>query len=862
MRLRILALSSTLFATYALASPPQAIVGNVRIQFLSDGLVRLEQKGPEGFENRPTFTVVGRDWKGVGFQRRETRGEVWLRTAKYIVDVPVGTQGIAGIKIENPSGDVIYQVDKLPGHSFLPGPTDPLKPYAVADSPRMIPPPQGAVPASLHKDHPETSGYDTGNDSPDLYVFVPSSYERLRSDYLHLTGEIPMVPRYAMGFIDSRYHPYTETEALDSIDAYHRRGIPVDLFVVDTDWRIGGSDGYKPDPQYFPDMPRFLKEAHAKGVRIMFNDHPEPVAKTALDPKETQFRWDGMTQLLGEGVDVWWYDRNWGTVLHEPMPGIEKEVWGASLYHDVTQAFRPNQRPLVMTNADGIDGGFRSGPPHPADHRYPMWWTGDTPAQFSSLKRALANSVDCGVVSEMPYVHDDLGGHYLTPTPELYVRYLQFGSVCPIMRVHCTRGEDRHPWAFGPEAEDLATQAIHFRYSLLPMLYSAARETYDTGLPILRRLDLVDPAIPADLWSTEYELGDSLLVAPVTSSIEGDLAPLDDQVRTDAGVQGWNAEYFANETLSGTPTATETDLKLDFNWAGGPAAGVPHEHFSARWTGTLGPMPKTGEYTFGLTSDDGSRMFIDDKKIIDSWVPQAESLTTGKIHLEEGHTYKIRVEYFQAGGGAICRLGWKLPAEPSTSVKRDVYVPSGSWTDLWTGQAVIGGHRVTVDAGLNQLPMWVKDGAVLFRGDDSVTADQQLSRPMTVDIFASQSVKSGSETLYEDDGISNDYMKGAFSKREVSWSWGSNGKLRVEIKPTKGSFAGMPEARDWKIRVHLPAGLKAIGSPGTEPSGGSATGLKDLFAARGGDVLRTDLPQLGVGEDRVVEFSGFGAVDR
>lgn len=859
MQLRILGLLAGIsFGVAALASPPQAIVGNVRIQFLAEGLVRLEKKGPEGFENRKTFTVVGRDWKGVRFAKLVQGGNVLFKTPRYLVDVPSDAQDITGIKLESPDGTVIYTVGALPGQSFLPPPTAPAAVYPVADSPRMVPPPQGPVPASLHHEHPDTSGFDTGDDAPDLYLFVPSKYEELRTDYLHLTGPVPLVPRFAMGFIDSRYYPYTEAEALASIDAYHERGIPVDLFVVDTDWRLGGSDGYKADPKYFPDMPRFLKEAHGKGVRIMFNDHPEPQYPTALDPRETEFRWNGMTQLMGEGVDVWWFDRNWSTVLHEPMPGISKEVWGASLYHDVTQAFRPDQRPLIMTNAEGIDGGFRNGPPHPADHRYPIWWTGDTPAVFGSLKRAVANSVDCGVLSEMPYVHDDLGGHYQTPTPELYVRYLQFGSVCPIMRVHCTRGEDRHPWAFGPEAEDLATQAIHFRYKLLPTLYSAARETFDTGLPILRRLDLFDPNTPADLLSNEYELGDSLLVAPVIDSELGDFKPLDDLMHSSDGQAGLSGEYFTNQNLTGSPTVTRVDPKLDFEWDEGPAPGVPHDNFSVRWTGTLGPVPMTGEYTFGLTSDDGSRMFIDDQKVVDSWKDQVETTTTGKIQLEAGKTYRIRVEYYQVGGEAVCRLGWRLPGVPHKGTKRDVFVPAGNWTDLWTGAPVAGGQRLNLEETLGQMPLYVKDGSILFLGDDSVTADQQLAKPMTAEIFASRSTPSGTARLYEDDGISNDYQKGAFAQREVSYKWGPVGRLEIEIEPSKGSFRGMPEERDWKIRVHLPSGMTAVGaSTGklkVETAGGPATGLKDLFQARGGAVAEIDLAGLKTSDSARIDL--------
>src|SRR5205823_2658852 len=150
---------------------------------------------------------------------------------------------------------------------------------------------------------------------------------------------------------------------------------PLDYLVIDTDWRVNGSHGYKVETKDFPNMRRFIRDAHERHVSLMFNDHPEPVAKTALAPAEMLFRWKGLTKLLNWGADVWWYDRNWVTHLHEPAPGISKEVWGARLFHDITLTARPGRRALVMSNVEGIDNGRIDYAPHPALHRFPIWWT-------------------------------------------------------------------------------------------------------------------------------------------------------------------------------------------------------------------------------------------------------------------------------------------------------------------------------------------------------------------------------------------------------------------------------------------------------------------------------------------------------
>ena len=117
----------------------------------------------------------------------------------------------------------------------------------------------------------------------------------LRADFLKLTGPTEMPPLFALGAWDSRWYAYTEQTALQQIADYRKRQIPLDVLVIDTDWRKGGSHGYDVNTDDFPDLPRFFKESHDQHIRIMFNDHPEPVAKTALDPKEMDYRFNHLS---------------------------------------------------------------------------------------------------------------------------------------------------------------------------------------------------------------------------------------------------------------------------------------------------------------------------------------------------------------------------------------------------------------------------------------------------------------------------------------------------------------------------------------------------------------------------------------
>ena len=128
------------------------------------------------------------------------------------------------------------------------------------------------------------------------------------------------------------------------------------------------------------------------------------------------------------------------------------------------------------------------------------------------------------------------------------------------------------------------------------------------------------------------------------------------------GVQGLTGEYFTNTDLSGTPAVVRMDAGVNFAWnSGSPAAGIPANNWSARWTGTLTAL-KSGEYTFCLLADDGCRLFIDDKNLIDHWsLDSGNEAHTGQVSLTAGQQYRFRVEYFQAGGNDKIHLSWLVP---------------------------------------------------------------------------------------------------------------------------------------------------------------------------------------------------------
>jgi alpha-glucosidase (family GH31 glycosyl hydrolase) len=811
---------SVLLATQCLVAASPVIVGSVRVQCLSDSLARLEVMGPAGFEDRETFHVVNRNWPGTAWTSNLVSGEVRISTTNYVVRVPLGATSLSGVSITTPAGQMLFQGGgDLSNSVWLPGPSDNPASWSFADTPRLIPPAWGLTPAPVGAPNAATSGWVTNNDAADVYVFVPGgSYAQLRRDFLKLTGPTEMVPLYAFGGWDSRYYNYSETTALQEIEANRSRRLPQDVMVIDTGWRVNASIGYEPNAELFPDMPRFFAEAHARNTRVVFNDHPEPEGDSALDPLEVTYRYTNLVGLINQGLDVWWYDRNWSASIFSPAANLRREVWGMKIYHDTAVRTKPMLRPLIMANVDGIDNGIRNRPPNVAAHRYSIQWTGDTYADLNYLNYGVQNAVHAGIHWAYPYLSEDLGGHNGATVPGDYLRWIQFGALSPIYRPHCTMGLTRMPWTFGAQAEWVARRYLNLRYRLLPVFYAAAHENYETGEPILRRLDLDYPRYPEASQNSQYLITHSLLVAPVVS---GGLATVPASWLSQTnGQPGLQADYFNNETLAGSPTLNRTDANIDFNWGtGSPGGSVTVDNFTVRWTGNITIPAVVGDVILAATSDDGVRVWVDNQLCIDNWGPNDSVPTEAIVAIKAGQSHQLRVEFLELAGNAIMSLKWR----PLTTAQT-VWIPPGNWINAWNGAVLTGPMTDIYQAPLDQIPLYVRSGSIFAHAPEMQHTEERPWDVVTLDTYPS-STETGRTTLYEDDKLSTAYKQGQFRTTSIqTWADHSTKSVSVSIDPAVGTYAGAISQRAWNIRFRRPPGWSTDLTPMLVTVNGQAVG--------------------------------------
>jgi beta-glucosidase len=175
--------------------------------------------------------------------------------------------------------------------------------------------------------------------------------------------------------------------------------------------------------------------------------------------------------------------------------------------------------------------------------------------------------------------------------------------------------------------------------------------------------------------------GQTIKVVYSTGAEDGSPVPESVLVPPSGKGSGLLAEYFGNRNLEGKPAMVRTDPQIQFEWTDGPPVpGMDQGNFSVRWQGILIPK-RSGKFKLSLTADDGCRLFLDDKPLIDHWVDSAATPNLAEVDLQAGHRYKLRVEYFQSGGEAVARLGWG-PAGEQRAFAEAVDVASKSDTAL------------------------------------------------------------------------------------------------------------------------------------------------------------------------------------
>ncbi|NLX26962.1 MAG: DUF5110 domain-containing protein [Lentisphaerae bacterium] len=718
----------------------------------------------------------------------------------------------------------------------------------------------------------------------DYYFFAGKDQDEVIASYRALTGDAPMYPKQAMGLFMSKERYQTQARIVEVAQTFRKEQFPLDYIVQD--WQYWGSDkdgtwsGMIWNQERYPDPEGMAKAIHDLDMKLMISIWPSvgndtPLAKE-LDQYGLRFEplhwisqkariYDAFSEkgreiyfkhindgLFAKGVDALWMD------------GTEVEVGTAcwdqnevardikNLGMNAMGDFSRYLNPYTLVTTKGTYEGQRAinnkrvftltRSAWAGAQRYAAAsWSGDSFASWDTLKSQMAGGLQV-TMSGNPWWTQDIGGFFVNNYPggeqnatyrELFARWYQFGAFNPIFRVHGTNIE-REPYIFkelDPEMYQALLDITHLRYRLMPYIYSQAWKVTSEGYTLMRAfpMDFPDDAVARNM-NDEFMFGPAFLVHPVTRSmaVSENMPPATiptENLRSTDGERGLDVQYFSGVNFD-TPKDTLLDKNVDHDWPGPPLAGPPggldgFNNFSARWEGFL-IAPESGEYEIGIDGDDGFRLFLDGKKVIEDWNSGAVRYKNTMVTLKKGEKVSLKLEFYQGAGERALRLAWRTPADMrdleeaknKLNLAYETYLPQGAnWFDFWNNQPLGGGQTVTRDCPLNIMPLYIRAGSIVPMGPVMQYATEKPDAPYEIRIYPGA---DASFTIYEDDNETYDYEKGEYATYDLVWD---DAAKTLSIGPRSGSFAGMVKERELNVVLALPeqnAGIETATS-GVKP---------------------------------------------
>ncbi|OFW78904.1 MAG: alpha-glucosidase [Alicyclobacillus sp. RIFOXYA1_FULL_53_8] len=393
----------------------------------------------------------------------------------------------------------------------------------------------------------------------DFYIIHGSSLKDVTKNYSKLTGTMPLPPKWALGYHQSRYSYMSQSEVLELARTFREKEIPCDAIYLD----IHYMDGYRVftfDPDRFPDSKGMMTELAELGFHVVpivdpgvkqdarysiyrdgvENDHfcrhlegeqfigevwPGKSAFPDFTDDRTAKWWGKRHEYFVEkGIRGIWNDMNEPAVFnelktmdldiihknngvpktHEELHNLYGYLMSKATYEGLKEQLQ-GERPFILTRA-GYAG----------IQRYAAVWTGDNRSFWEHLEMSMPMVMNLGL-SGVPFAGPDIGGFAHHASGELLARWTQMGVFFPFCRNHSALDVVRQePWSFGAEVEAICRDYISLRYRWMPYFYSLFYESSQSGLPVMRPLALEypDDAHVFNL-SDQFLVGEGVLVAPV-----------------------------------------------------------------------------------------------------------------------------------------------------------------------------------------------------------------------------------------------------------------------------------------------------------------------------------------------------------
>ncbi len=396
-------------------------------------------------------------------------------------------------------------------------------------------------------DYNRTTFSNKHGESVDYYFIGGETPAQVADAYSSLTGRAPMLPKSALGFWQCREAYKTQEHLLENAREYRKRKIPVDNIVQDWDYWPKNTRGPEWERTRYPNPAEMVKQLDDLNLNLMVSVWPavnnEPIVKrykldkfeknsyiNAYDPAVADRFYEMLSDSMYKiGVQAIWVDGS--EPVHSPEPttatGVGEfqqltNIYSQRVLRGVYEGHRkefPSKRVLNLTRS-GYCGQQRFGA---------MVWSGDVDGSWEQFREQIPAGLNIAMAG-IPYWTTDIGGFFRNMIhcntedqdqynsdnyKELLSRWFEYGTFCPIFRIHGFRSETE-VWRFGKEFEALARKYIDLRYQLMPYIYSTSRKVTTDGAVFMSPLAYQFPE-DKNVWniSDQFLFGESLLISPV-----------------------------------------------------------------------------------------------------------------------------------------------------------------------------------------------------------------------------------------------------------------------------------------------------------------------------------------------------------
>ncbi len=405
----------------------------------------------------------------------------------------------------------------------------------------------------------------------DYWITSGDTPAEIEEAYASVTGKVPMMPDFAMGFWQCKLRYQTQEELLSVAREYKKRGLPISVIVVDFfHWPLQGE--WKFDPVYWPDPDAMIQELKEMGIELMVSIWPT-----------VDYRSENFDEMMGKGYLIR-VDRGFpismdfqGNTLHYDAtnPDARKYVWGKAkknYYDKGVKVFWLDEAEPEYSVYDFENYRYFLGPDVQVGNIYPLmyaktffdgmkeagqeniinllrcaWagsqrygalvWSGDIKSSFPSLRNQFAAGLNMGMAG-IPWWTTDIGGFFGANVKdpkfhEVLIRWFEYGAFCPVMRLHgyrwpvqpqvgttggaaCLSGAPNEVWSYTDEVYEICKKFLELREKMKPYITKLMAEAHLKGTPVMRPL-FYDFPEDGKCWENDrqYMFGPDILVAPV-----------------------------------------------------------------------------------------------------------------------------------------------------------------------------------------------------------------------------------------------------------------------------------------------------------------------------------------------------------